>query len=268
MIRILAFGDVVGRAGRQAFIHALHDYRSKQLPNIVLVNGENLAGGFGITSKLYHEFVEDQQVDAITTGNHWHDNKEILNFADQAERLVRPANMENIREETMGLRLLHSHSGTPFAVINLIGRVFMKHKNRSPFDAVARLLQKIPAQYKIKIVDVHAEASSEKQAMMHFLSGKVSLVYGTHSHVPTADERILDSGTAYITDIGATAAYDSIIGMDKHIALKRMLTDVKQRMEPAQDDPWACALEVQVDPESGRAVSIRRHQWRQQVHQS
>ncbi len=262
MISVFALGDVVGRAGRQAVAASIDRIKSTYHPDILLMNGENLAGGYGITKKIYSEFIDVHGFDAITTGNHWHDNKEIIEFADKAERLVLPANMSNVRDETMGLKILTSHNGTRFAVLNLIGRAFMKDGNRSPFDAAARLLERVPNQVRIRIVDIHAEATSEKQGMLFFLNGKVSLVYGTHSHVPTADERILPSGTGFVTDLGATAAYDSIIGMNKEAALRRMLTNGKERLEPAELDPWVCGIHALMDPESGQCKQLNRVQWR------
>src|ERR1044072_3225701 len=158
---------MVGRAGRRVFAEFLPRIRNEIKPDILLLNGENLAGGFGITAAIYKQFIEDYQVDCITTGNHWHDNKEVFEFADHAERLTFPANMGNVRDEGMGLKILPIKSGGRFAVINVVGKAFMTDGNRSPFDAAARLLAKIPNDVKVRIVDVHAEATSEKQAMAH-----------------------------------------------------------------------------------------------------
>jgi len=261
-VKILAIGDVIGRAGRNALTQALVRARARYAPDIVLCNGENAAGGFGLTKKIYTQFTEELKIDCVTMGNHWHDKPEIHSFAPEAARLVLPANMANIADENVGLKVLQNAAGQKFAVINLIGKAFMHDGNRSPFDAVSRLMQHIPPDVRIRIVDMHAEATSEKQGIGHFLAGRVSLVYGTHSHVPTADDRIFENHTGYITDLGMTGAYDSIIGMRKELALKRMLSEKKEKLEPAEGDPWFCAILAKVDPESGRCQHIERLQWR------
>lgn len=261
MIKIFAVGDVVGRTGRLAVVTFLDRIREKFKPDIMLLNGENAAGGFGLTEKIYREFTEELGFDAITMGNHWHDKREIYKFKDHADRLVLPGNMGNVDDEGAGLRIIKSHSGHRFAVINLIGKAFMHDNNRNPFDAASRLVGKIPPSVPLRIVDMHAEATSEKQGMGMFLRGKVSLVYGTHSHVPTADERIISPGTGFVTDLGATGAYDSIIGMNAHAALKRMLTGERAKLEPAKGDPWLCACIATVDPESGKCVALERIRW-------
>lgn len=265
MIKLFAVGDVMGRAGRRALLKALPRIREQYKPDIFLINGENAAGGYGITSAIYEEFIGPMGIDCITTGNHWHDNKDVLTFVDQAERLTVPANMSNVRDETMGLKIL-SFRNRPgrFAVLNFIGRAFMHDQNRSPFDAAARLMEKIPKDVKVRIVDIHAEATSEKQALLHFLTGKVSFVYGTHSHVPSADHRITKEGTGYVTDLGLTGAYDSVIGMDKNAALKRFLTGQKIRLEPAEDDPWVCAMSVDFDEVTGQCTHAERVIWKLQ----
>jgi len=261
--RLLAIGDVVGKTGRRCLDLALNLAHKKYSPDIVLANGENAAGGFGLTEKIYHYFTEQLAIDCITMGNHWHDKREIYNYLSKADRLVLPANMANVSDENNGLKVIRSHSGKEFAAINLIGQAFMHGENRNPFQAADRLVAKIPAGTKVRIVDMHAEASSEKQGIARYLTGQVSLVYGTHSHVQTADERILSSKTGYLTDIGMTGAYDSVIGMQEEAALQRMITGKKGKsFEPAKGDPWFCFLVADLDPDTGFCQKIERLCWR------
>ena len=252
----------MGKAGRRALDRLLPRLRSEFSPDIVLVNGENAAGGFGLTKKIYDKFVGGLGIDCVTMGNHWHDKREIYEFMGRADRLVLPANMANVEREESGLRIVTSHNGgIQFAAINLIGRAFMHGENRCPFKAVDRLLAAVPAAVRIRIVDVHAEATSEKQALAWHVAGRVSLLYGTHSHVPTADERILGGKTAFVTDIGMTGGYDSVIGMRKEAAIQRLITGEKVKFEPATEDPWLTAIVVDVDDSTGQASAIQRLRW-------
>lgn len=260
-IKAFVIGDVVGRVGRRTVEFFLKRIRQEINPDILLINGENAAGGFGITEKIYQQFTEELGVDCITMGNHWHDKKEIHNFLERAPRLVLPANMGNVAKEQLGLRILKTSKGQSFAVINLIGQAFMHDTNRNPFQTVERLLAAIPDSVCLRFVDMHGEATSEKQGMGVLLDGRVSLVYGTHSHVQTADERLLKQGTGFITDVGATGAYDSIIGMDKKLVLKRLLSGEKAKLCPARDDPWLCAVEALIDEKTGRCRQLIRHRW-------
>jgi len=270
MIRILAIGDVMGKAGRQALAIALPRVRAAWNPDFIVCNGENAAGGFGLTRKIFDQFVgaDFEQnsnhlgVHCVTMGNHWHDKREILDWADTEERLVLPANMMNTRDDVHGIRILRSRSGVEIAVINLIGKAFMHSDNRSPFQALERVANRIPERVRVRIVDMHAEATSEKQALGRLLDGSASLVYGTHSHVPTCDDRILPGGTGFVTDLGMTGPYDSVIGIRKDAAIRRMSTGEKHRFEPATDDLWFCALVADVDPITGRCVRLERIQWR------
>ena len=261
MTRILAIGDIMGKAGRRALDVLLPRLRDEYSPDVVLANAENAAGGFGLTKKIYDQLTSKYQVDALTMGNHWHDKREIYDFRDAAERMVLPANMGNVESINYGFKVVRSHSGIEFAVLNVIGKAFMHPENRSPFEAIDQMLDRIPRHIRVRIVDIHAEATSEKQGMGRYLDGKVSLVYGTHSHVPTADERILKNGTGFTTDIGMTGAYDSVIGIRTDAALKRLTTDEKQRFEPAQGDPWLCAIVVDINDETGHCSGITRIRW-------
>lgn len=256
-MNILAFGDIIGKPGRQCLIDHLEELRAEHAPDFVLLNGENAAGGFGLTEKIYDLFVDKLQIDCVTMGNHWRDKPEIENRAHE-QRLVLPANMGNVSQESWGAKVVQSTSGKSVAVINLLGRVFMHGENRDPFSTVDRLLTNLPETIKLRIVDIHAETTSEKQALGHHLDGRVSLVYGTHTHVPTADERILAGGTGYATDIGMTGGYDSVIGIRKESAIHRMLTGEKKRFEPSGKDPWMCYLVANLCETTGKCLSLER----------
>jgi hypothetical protein len=256
-MKVLALGDIMGKAGRKCIESHLGPLREQHQADFVLVNGENAAGGFGLTQKIYEEFTAKHQIDCVTMGNHWHDKREIYDFVGKADRMVLPANMGNVREE-QGLRILRTRSGTEIAVINLIGKVFMYGENRCPFQAVDRLLAKVPAHVRIRIVDIHAEATSEKQGLAWHLTGRTSLVYGTHSHVPTCDERILGGKTGFVSDLGMTGAYDSVIGIRKESAIHRLITGQKTKFEPAADNPWMYAILADIDEIMGNCVHIER----------
>ncbi len=261
MTTILAIGDVMGKAGRRCLDRLLPRAREEFKPDIVLVNGENAAGGYGLTKKIYDEMVGPLGVDAVTMGNHWHDKREIYEFMGTADRMILPANMANVDNEEHGLKIITAKNGQSFAVVNLIGKAFMYGENRCPFKAVDRLFDRVPSYVRIRIVDMHAEATSEKQALGWYLKGRASLVYGTHSHVPTADERILGGATGFCTDLGMTGAYDSVIGMKKEAAIARLVTGEKKKLEPATGDPWMYAIVADIDEDTGRCRSIRRVKW-------
>jgi hypothetical protein len=261
MIKVLAVGDLMGKGGRRSLAKLLPLATERFQPDIILANGENAAGGFGITRKIYDQLTETIGVDCVTTGNHWHDKKEIYEFLPQVDRLVIPANMMNVSDPQRGVAILQTISGVSYAVINLIGRAFMHQDNRNPFHAADELLKRIPDSVKIRIVDMHAEATSEKQGLGHYLSGRVSLVYGTHSHVPTADERLIDDQTGFTTDVGMTGAYDSVIGIRKDAAIRRMTSGEKKKFEPASNDLWMCFILAEICPKSGQCHSIKRFRW-------
>ncbi|MCX6128763.1 MAG: TIGR00282 family metallophosphoesterase [Proteobacteria bacterium] len=259
--KVLAIGDVIGKPGRACLSKMLPLARDQFNPDIVIVNGENAAGGFGITKKIYQQFVDNFGIDCVTMGNHWHDKPEIHSFAPQAERMVLPANMMNVGRLDAAYRVLRSRSGINYAVINLIGRAFMHPDNRDFFVAVENILAQIPDNCKIRIVDFHGEATSEKQGIAQFLRGRVSLCYGTHSHVPSADERILGNFTGFTTDLGMTGPYDSVIGIRTEAALQRMQTGEKRKFEPATSELWLCFIVAEIEPTTGRCVAIQRHRW-------
>ena len=261
MTTIVAFGDIMGRPGRVALAKALPAVRKQYNPDFLIINGENAAGGYGLSKKIFKFFIEDLGIDCITMGNHWHDNREIFEILGHTEKIVLPGNMSNVNDEKSGVRMFKSRDGQNIAVSNLIGRVFMKGDNRCPFKTADRLQSEISALCKIRVVDMHAEASSEKQALGRYLGSRVSLFYGTHSHVPTADDRIIDQHTGYVTDLGMTGGYDSVIGVDTKAAIHRMLFQEKKDFKPSPDDPWVCFVVAKVDPGTGACQSLDRYRW-------
>lgn len=255
-MKFLVLGDIVGRAARDAVIAALPDWRRRLGLDFVVVNGENAAGGFGITGELARALF-DAGVDVITTGNHVWDQREITSYIAGEPRLLRPVNYPR-GTPGRGFGLYEATRGRKVLVINAMGRVFMNPLD-DPFAAVDDLLGK----YRLGggadciLVDFHGEATSEKTAMGCFCDGRASLVIGTHSHVPTADARILPGGTAFQTDAGMCGDYDSIIGMDKAEPLQRFTRQIStQRFTPAQGTPTLCGVVVECGRD-GRATSIR-----------
>lgn len=255
-MRILFIGDVVGKAGRTAVTERLPGLIRDLSLDLVVLNGENAAGGFGITEAIYNDFI-DAGVDAVTLGNHAWNQKEALVFIERAPRLVRPLNFPR-STPGRGAALVETRAGARVLVINAMGRVFMEPLN-DPFAAIDRELDACPLgeMADTVIVDFHAEASSEKQAAGHFCDGRASLVVGTHTHVPTADHRILPGGTAYMTDAGMTGDYDSVIGMQKEEPLQRFLTGIPTaRFEPANGDATLSGVAVETDDATGLAQRI------------
>jgi 2',3'-cyclic-nucleotide 2'-phosphodiesterase len=242
-MRILFVGDVVGRSGRTVVTERLPGLVRDWKLDCVIVNGENAAGGFGITETIYNELVE-AGADAVTLGNHAWDQKEALVFIERAPRLVRPINYP-AGTPGRGTALIAAKNGARVLVVNVMGRVFMDPLD-DPFAAVDRELMACP---------LHAETTSEKQAMGHFCDGRASIVAGTHTHAPTSDLRILPGGTAFMSDVGMTGDYDSVIGMAKDEPLQRFLRRVPSaRFEPANGPATLCGLAVETDPTSGLAV--------------
>lgn len=260
MIRIFAIGDVMGKPGRQSVEHFLPRIREELKPDFFLANGENAAGGFGITKKIFDTFIDQYKINCVTMGNHWHDKTEIFEFMDHPQ-IVLPNNMANVDESKYGLNFFETPQGVRVAVINLIGKIFMKGDNRCPYQALESLLNRIPDHVRVRIVDIHGEATSEKQGLARFLDGKASMVYGTHSHVPTADDRIFPGGTAFTTDLGMTGPYESVIGIRMDAAILRMRTGQKHRFEPASDGLWLCGLLAEVDEDTGKCLKLERIRW-------
>ena len=257
-LRTLVLGDLVGKAGRLSFKKNFPLLKQKYNPDLVFLNGENLAGGFGITEKLAKHFFHDYGVDVITTGNHWHDKIEIHTFGENYPNLLLPANMYNVSSYHRGFFVGRTQSGTSYAVINLIGQAFMKGDNLSAFEAVDKILAQLPAYVSFIFVDIHAEATSEKQALGHYLADKVSLIYGTHTHCQTSDERLLSPKTAYITDVGMTGASDSVIGMDKKASIHNFLNSDRKELKPATEKLELCALYLEFDQETRNCTKLER----------
>jgi len=253
-MRILFIGDLVGSPGRDLVTKNLAEITRQNSVDLVIANGENAAAGFGITPKICEELFQ-AGVEVITGGNHSWDRKEILEFIVNEPRLIRPANYPN--SPGRGLYLGTSRGGMRYAVLNLQGRVFMTAL-ACPFRTADQELVRIPPDVKVIFVDMHAEATSEKQAMGWYLDGRVSVVVGTHTHVATADERVLPNGTAYITDVGMTGPHESVIGMDRNSMVKRFLDAMPVKFEVALGDPRLNGVLVDVDEASGRARSIAR----------
>ena len=255
-MRFLFLGDVVGRAGREVVVTHLPRLIQRWRLDFVVVNGENSAGGFGITEKIYGELL-DAGADAVTLGNHAFDQKEALVFITRADRLVRPLNYPK-GTPGRGASLVRARNGAEVLVINAMGRVFMTELD-CPFRAIdaeltaCRLKQGADAIF----IDLHAEATSEKQAMGFFVDGRASVVVGTHTHVPTADHRILPGGTAYMSDVGMSGVYHSVIGMDFDEPLNRFLTKIpRERFTPAEGPATLCGLAVEIDDQTGLARAV------------
>ncbi|HEU5411691.1 MAG TPA: TIGR00282 family metallophosphoesterase [Candidatus Acidoferrales bacterium] len=252
-MRILFVGDIVGSPGRRILKDHLSDMVQQRGIDLAIVNCENAASGFGITPRLAEELFA-AGADVLSGGNHIWDRKEILEYFPHQPRLLRPANFPDGLPGS-GLFMGKTRSGIDYAALNLQGRTFMAPID-CPFRAAERELARIPAETKIIVVDMHAETTSEKQAMGWFLDGKVSAVIGTHTHVMTADAHVLPQGTAFITDVGMTGPHDSIIGMAKEAIIERFLKSLPARFEVAQGDVQLHAVVIEADEATGRANSI------------
>lgn len=260
-MNILFVGDIFGSAGRRIVQEHIGHVREAYDVDLVVINAENAAGGFGVTPQIADDLF-DLGADVLTTGNHVWDKRELLDYLksapaesqERARRVLRPVNLQpglpgyGVFEGTTA-------GGVPFAVINLMGRVFMNGTN-DPFHAVNDILKGITA--KVIVVDFHAEATSEKVAMGWHLEGRATAVLGTHTHIPTADERVLPGGTAYQTDVGMSGPYDSVIGVEKELVLHRFLTGMPGKFEAAKGNPKMCAALIGCNALTGRATSIQR----------
>lgn len=256
---ILAIGDVVGRVGRECLAVGLKKLRERYSINLVIANVENAAGGFGLTEKICKGLVDEQKIDVLTTGNHWADKQEIFKFSPQYRNLIFPANMYNVSDPMKGF-YVGKADGHYYAVINLTGVIFMKGNNTSAFAMIDKILELLPPYVKVIVIDFHAEATSEKQAFAHYIAERVSLVFGTHTHCQTSDERILSQKTGYITDLGMTGPYDSVIGMDKKNAIQKFLHHKSGKLKPAKNEGKLCGIYATVDPMSGYCSTIERIQ--------
>jgi metallophosphoesterase (TIGR00282 family) len=254
VIKILYIGDIVGQPGRRALHQKLEHVVDRERIDFTIVNIENAAGGFGVTEAIMEELSE-LPINAYTSGNHIWDKKDFVDNYEHYEHVVRPANYPQ-GNPGKGRVVRQTAGGVDVAVLQLMGNVFMPPCD-NPFHVADRELKEL-AHVKVIIVDIHGEASSEKQAMGRYLDGRVSAVLGTHTHVPTADERIWPNGTAYQTDVGMTGAYDSVIGFRPEEALHRFLLNTPKKLEVAKRDIRLSGCMVEVDESTGRAVGISR----------
>ena len=254
-MRLLFVGDVIGKPGRGILTRLLPELVDKRRLDYVVVNVENAAGGFGVTAKIMAELAE-LPIDCFTSGNHIWDKKESVQALSDEPRLLRPANYPG-DNPGVGVHLGETAAGVPVATINLEGQVFMKPLD-SPFRTADRLLGDLPKEVQVILVDFHAEATSEKQALGFFLDGRVSAVVGTHTHVPTGDERLLPAGTAFLTDVGMTGPYESVIGMRTDKVLHRFLHQTPAGFEVAKRDVRLAAVDIDIDESTGLARSVER----------
>jgi hypothetical protein len=256
-MNILLIGDVVGSPGRGILQKALPKVVRKYDVDYVIANVENAAGGFGVTKDVCDEIL-DAGVDCMTSGNHIWDKKEILGVVDLIPQLLRPLNYPRDQPGRGSYVGRGKDSKVPVATLNLSGRVFMNGAMDDPFRLALEEVERLRKEAAVIVVDMHAEATSEKVAMGYHLDGKVSAVVGTHTHVPTCDHRVLPKGTAYLTDLGMTGPYDSVIGVEAETILKRFITGMPTRFETAKGDPRFAAAVVDVDVKTGRANGITR----------
>jgi 2',3'-cyclic-nucleotide 2'-phosphodiesterase len=254
-MKLLMIGDIMGKPGRKLVEMFLPRLIQEHNLELVVANGENVAHGNGITAELADELFRTG-VDVITSGNHIWDKKEVFDIIERDPRLLRPANYSPL-SPGRGHVIVQGRSGHRIGVLNLQGRVFMA-PSEDPFRLGQTLVEQMRRETPLILVDMHGEASSEKQAMAWFLDGSVTAVCGTHTHVPTADHRVLPGGTAFVTDIGMTGPYDSIIGMEKEPILQRFLDQMPVRFEPAKENPILQAMLVEADETTGHAMSIQR----------
>jgi metallophosphoesterase (TIGR00282 family) len=254
LMKVLMFGDVVAKPGRIAVLERIQDLREQHQIDLAIMNAENLAGGFSVTPSLCEQLFS-HGIDVMTSGNHIFDKKEAIDYIRKQPRLIRPANYP---PNTPGSGYwVGEVKGVPVAVANVMGRVFMPPSD-DPFRIIDNVLNSVPAEVKVRIVDVHAEATSEKVAMGWHLDGRVSVVVGTHTHVQTADERILPEGTAYLTDLGMTGSYAGVIGMNKTDVIARFTSVIAKRAEHSSGQVRICAAVIDVDETTGSARSIER----------
>lgn len=256
-MKVILIGDVVGKPGRRVLLANLKRLKEQHEAEFVVANIENAAEGAGLVPKIGDEILS-AGVDVMTSGNHIYDKREVIAYIENEPRLLRPA---NYAPETpgRGVWIGSTASGTPIAVINLQGRVFMPPTD-CPFHAADRLVSEVSSRARVILVDHHAEATSEKQALGRYLDGRVTAIVGTHTHVQTADEQVLKGGTAYITDLGMTGPYESVIGVQSELIIGRFLRGMPTRFETATEGAKLCGVVVEIDERSGRATHIERFQ--------
>lgn len=255
-MNILYIGDIIGKPGRRVLSMYLDQLRDEYQLDLVIANAENLAAGFGVTPALADNLLEGG-VDVLTSGNHIWDKREIYDYFEEESRLLRPHNYPSATPGS-GWVVVTASNSEQVGVLNVMGNVFMHPNLDCPFAAVDAVFQTKPKDVKVVVVDFHAEASSEKVAMGWYLDGRVSAVVGSHTHTPSADERLLHHGTAFISDVGMTGCYDSVIGMDIEKSLRRFVEKVPERLEVATGKGTLCGVVLAIDPVSGRASAIER----------
>lgn len=252
-VKVLFIGDIVGRTGRRIVADLLPQVKADYQVNVTIANGENSAGGFGMTQDVAEELFR-MGIDVITTGNHIWDKKEIIHYFDNHPNLLRPLNYtDNLPGK--GFVRLDSFVNVPFYVVNLQGKILMPPIN-CPFQTIDSFLKTIPETKRIVVVDFHAEATSEKRAMGFYLDGRISLLLGTHTHIPTKDIEILPEGMGYITDVGMTGAKDSVIGMKKESSIKKIITGMPMPLEVAKGSPIFSAVYAEIDSDTGKCLQI------------
>ena len=254
-VKLLFIGDIIGKPGRQVISRELHRLVDRYMVDLVIANGENSAGGFGITEETANELYKCG-IDVLTSGNHIWDKKDSLNFINRAEKLLRPANYPD-GTPGRGSALFTTAGGRKVAVLNLEGRVFMNNLE-CPFRTADREISQLCTETPIIFVDFHAEATSEKASLGWYLDGRVSALIGTHTHIQTADERILPGGTAYLTDAGMTGSFDSVIGVKKEEPIMKFLSQLPVKFEVAKNNLRLNGVVVVVDEQTGKALSIER----------
>jgi hypothetical protein len=255
-MKLLFVGDIFGHAGRRIVADHLADIRAAQEIDVVIANVENSAAGFGITPSVADELFRGG-IDVMTSGNHIFDKRDIYDYFARTPRLLRPANYPT-GCPGVGVYIHETKTGARCAVMNLQGLVYMANID-CPFRKADELIAALPADVKVRFIDFHAEVTSEKMAMGWYVDGRVSALIGTHTHIPTADTRILPGGTAYQTDCGMTGPYDSVIGVEKAAVLQKFLTAMPARFEPAKGSVELHSVSIEVDEQTGKALAIKRH---------
>ena len=257
-MNVLCIGDIVGKPGREALRALLPELRKKHKVDVAVINAENTASGSGLTSRLARQLF-DMGCDVLTLGDHTWDQKELEEYLKESDTVIRPANFPE-GAPGRGWTIFTTANGVKVGVVNMLGRTFMRHQVTCPFRAADEIIVEIQKETPNIIIDFHAETTSEKVAMSHYLNGRASVLFGTHTHIQTADETILNEGTAYITDLGMTGPYDSVIGQKKDRIIQRFLTSMPIRFQIAEDDIKLCGILVEIDEKTGKAKKIERLQ--------
>jgi metallophosphoesterase (TIGR00282 family) len=253
----LILGDIVGRPGRQVVHQKLPGIVRERGVNLVIANAENIAGGSGITANLFHK-LRSYGVDVVTLGDHAFKKVDIIPTLQASERIVRPANL-SVMAAGRTHTVVTSNTGVQVAVFTVLGRIYMSHLPADdPFAASEKILASLPKSVKVIVGEVHAEATSEKVAMGHYLDGRASVIFGTHTHIPTADAKVLPGGTAYISDLGMTGPYDSVLGRRKDRVIKFMTQGMPHPFDVATGDIRMCGALAEIDETTGRAISMER----------